>query len=100
MNHTGGRGEDIMKVRLLRDMHYPASWVMTFKPLPMGTIVPVIPATNLPNNHGKFWINTPELKDDAYGILLLPGDYELLKDRKEPICSICRRPGNHNHPCE
>ena len=20
--------------------------------------------------------------------------------RKEPVCSICRQPGNHNHPCE
>jgi hypothetical protein len=67
---------DTKLVRLLVDKHYPAAWVLTFKPLKAGTIVPVVPATNLPNNEGKYWIETVELKDDPYGILLEPGDYE------------------------
>lgn len=30
------------------------------------------------------------------------GIYEYLQgaDDTEPICSVCRRPGNHNHACE
>ena len=33
---------------------------------------------NLPGQ-GKFWIDTPELQDDCYGILLEPGDYSIVK---------------------
>lgn len=66
-----------MKAKLLIDAHYPAGWVFTFKPIPAGTIVPVEKATNIPGK-GNYWVNTPELKDDAYGILLRPGDYELV----------------------
>lgn len=66
-----------MKARLLIDAHYPAGWVFKFKPIPAGTIVPVVPATNIPDKN-CLWANTDELKDDAYGILLRPGDYELI----------------------
>lgn len=65
-----------MKVKLLVDKHYPAPWVFNFKPIKAGTIVPVVPANNLPGSNGKYWINTEKLKNDAYGILLLPGEYE------------------------
>jgi hypothetical protein len=67
-----------MKVRLLVEKRYPAAWVTSFKPFAVGTVVPVSPATNLPDNAGKYWINTPELKDDPYGILLYPGEYEVI----------------------
>lgn len=69
-----------MKVKLLKKCHYPAAWVLNFPPIEAGTIVPVVPATNIPGgSHGKYWINTPELEDDAYGILIHPGDYELIE---------------------
>jgi hypothetical protein len=63
-------------VRLLVDKRYPAGWVFDFPPIEAGTIVPVVPASNLPDAKGKYWINTPELEDDAYGILLYPDEYE------------------------
>jgi len=69
-------GVKIMKhVTLTKDAHYPASWVFNFEPIPAGTVVPVVPANNLPDCEGKYWVNTPELENDPYGILLLPGDY-------------------------
>lgn len=68
-----------MKAKLLTTRHYPAAWVFRYAPIPAGTIVPVVPATNLPGK-GRYWVNTDELKDDAYGILLEPGDYELMPD--------------------
>lgn len=67
-----------MKARLLVEKFYPAGWVFTFKPLQPGEVVPVVLATNLPGV-GRYWINTPELEDDAYGILLEPGEYELVE---------------------
>ena len=67
----------MLHVKLLKDAHYSANWVFTFKPIPAGTVVPVVPATNLPGI-GRYWIDTEELKDDAYGILLEPGDYEII----------------------
>ena len=65
-----------MYAKLLVEKRYPAGWVFSFKPIKAGTIVPVVPAANLPGK-GKYWINTPELEHDAYGILLCPGEYEL-----------------------
>ena len=64
-----------MKVRLLIDTRYPAGWVFNGPAYPAGTVVPVIKAHNIPGE-GNLWINTKELKDDCYGILLRPGDYE------------------------
>ena len=66
-----------MKAKLLTTARYPAAWVFNYPPIEKGTIVPVIPATNLPYKD-CFWIDTPELQDDPYGILLRPGDYELI----------------------
>jgi hypothetical protein len=73
------KGKVMLQARLLVEKQYPAAWVFTFEPLKAGTIVPVVRATNIPGD-GMYWINTPELKDDAYGILLYPGEYELIKN--------------------
>jgi hypothetical protein len=71
-----------MRVKLLKDKHYPAAWVMTPPPLKAGTVVPVVPATNQPQNgtgeHIRYWVDTPELRDDAYGIGLYDGDFEVI----------------------
>jgi hypothetical protein len=66
-----------MNARILKTKYYPAAWVFRFPPIKPGTIVPVVEATNIPDQ-GTYWVNTPELADDAYGILLYPGDYELI----------------------
>ena len=66
-----------MKVKLLVVKAYPAAWVFNFPKLQPGAIIPVVPATNLPGKD-QYWVNTPELKDDAYGILLRPGEYEIV----------------------
>lgn len=68
-----------MEARLLKTCAYPAAWVFNYPPIEAGTVVPVVPATNIPDAD-CYWVNTDELKDDAYGILLRPGDYELLEN--------------------
>lgn len=70
-----------MNVKLLTDKKYSAGWVLDFPSIKAGTIVPVVEATNLPlQPSGKlYWINTPELENDAYGILLYPGEYEVVE---------------------
>jgi hypothetical protein len=71
--------EQTKLVQLLRDMHYPAAWVLDYEPLKAGTIVPVVPATNIPQasrNAIRYWVNTPLLRDDPYGIGLCDGDFE------------------------
>lgn len=68
-----------MKVKLLVDTRYSANWVFNGPAYPEGTVVPVIPAHNIPGE-GNLWIDTEELKDDAYGILLRPGDYEIVQE--------------------
>ena len=65
-------------VKLLTNVKYPAQWVSNGPKYAEGQIVPVVPATNQPGQ-GKFWIDTPELQDDCYGILLEPGDYSIVK---------------------
>jgi hypothetical protein len=67
----------MMKVKLLTDVQHPALWVFNGPKYSAGTVVPVIPANNQPGE-GKFWIDTPELQDDCYGILLEPGEYEIV----------------------
>jgi len=71
-----------MNARLLKDKHYPAAWVFSFPPIRAGTVVPIIPATNQPQDgqgrHIRYWVNTPELTDDPYGIGLYDGDFEIL----------------------
>ena len=66
-----------MKVKLLHGVRYPAAWVFNGPRYEAGEVVPVVKATNQPGE-GKLWINTPELEDDSYGILLEPGDYETI----------------------
>jgi len=74
----------VQHVRLLTQKHYPAGWVTGWaKGLPElqeGAIVPVIPATNQPTGEGhiRYWIATPALIDDPYGVGLYDGEYELL----------------------
>ena len=65
------------QIRLTVQKHYPAAWVFHYAPIPAGTVVPVVEATNLPQLTAgpRYWINTEELKDDAYGILVEPGEY-------------------------
>src|SRR5438309_11944839 len=73
-----------MKAKLLVDKHYPAAWVFTFKPIKAGTIVPVIPATNLPKSSRiDYWIDTDDLKDDPYGIGIGPGEYILMEEEND-----------------
>ena len=72
------------KARLLVEKMYPAAWVFSFKPIPAGTIVPVSFASNQPQDgageHIRYWIETPELVGDAYGIGLYDGEFELLPE--------------------
>jgi hypothetical protein len=72
----------MLKAKLLVDKHYSANWVFSFPPLKAGTIVPVVFAHNQPQDgpgeHIRYWINTPELEDDAYGIGLYDGEFELV----------------------
>jgi len=65
-------------VKLLVDKTYPAAWVFNYPKIRAGTVVPVAPATNQPNykEKGLYWIDTDELKDDPYGILIESGEYE------------------------
>lgn len=67
-----------MNVKLLVDKTYPAAWVFNYPKIKAGTIVPVVPAYNLPDfdEKGLCWIDTDELKDDPYGILLESSEYE------------------------
>ena len=67
-----------MKVKLLKDKHYPAAWVFRFKPLVEASIVDAVPAHNIPEPN-CLWVDTEELKNDPYGILLYPGDYEIIE---------------------
>ena len=67
-----------MKAKLLKDRHYPAPWVNWPHEYNAGNVVPVIPAYNQPGND-KYWIDTPELRNDPYGVLLYPGDFEIVE---------------------
>jgi hypothetical protein len=67
--------------RLKTEKHYPAGWVFRFNPFPRGALVPVVEATNIPRENGAlcYWVNTPELENDCYGVLLHPGEFELVQ---------------------
>lgn len=67
-----------MQVRLLCDVKYPAPWCRGPR-YRKGMIVPTAPANNIPGI-GRLWVDTPELKDDCYGILLDPEDYEVVDE--------------------
>ena len=69
-----------MQARLLTEKRYSANWVFTVPPIPAGTVVPVIPATNIPQEGDaiRYWINTPDLANDPYGIGLYDGEFELI----------------------
>jgi hypothetical protein len=72
----------MLKAKLLVDKHYSAAWVTTFPPIKAGTIVPVEFAHNQPQNgagdHIRYWIMTPELLDDPYGVGLYDGEFKLI----------------------
>ena len=66
----------MMTVILRTGASYPAPWARGPK-YQQGATVPLIPATNMPAEYGEcYWIATPELENDCYGILLRPEDYE------------------------
>ncbi len=73
-----------LKAKLLVTKRYPAAWVFNYPAIPAGTVVPVVYAANQPQNgagdHIRYWINTPELVDDAYGIGLYDGEFELITE--------------------
>lgn len=72
--------------KLLTDKSYPAAWVFAVSSIKAGTVVPVARATNQPDGRGeyiRYWINTPELEDDAYGIGLYDGEFELIDEEGE-----------------
>jgi hypothetical protein len=68
-----------MKVKLLHDVRYPAAWAPNAPHYSAGDIVPVVPATNQPDFKAKglMFIDTPELADDCYGILISSSDYTI-----------------------
>ena len=91
-----------MKVKLLSDAMTPEGWIgeetkraegLYFEE---GQIVEVIPATNMPDDYQPaYWIAEPGMEDHAYGILLSPGDYELVEEEERPklfstreVCTI------------
>lgn len=72
-----------MRVRLLREITYNVPWAPNkYGPYAAGTVVPVIPAYNQPKGEGhiRYWLDTPEIKDDPYGIGLYDGDFEEVED--------------------
>jgi hypothetical protein len=80
-----------MKARLLVDktwwIQVPlAGKVIRGPRLPAGTVVPVAPAIRpaewewAANGPIRYWIDTPELKDDSYGIPLRDGEFELFEE--------------------
>ena len=70
-----------MKIKLLKDAQYPAGWAFPGTVHHAGDIVEAIPANNIPDHdkRGLLWINSPELADDAYGVLVETGDYEVIE---------------------
>jgi hypothetical protein len=74
--------EPVTHVRLLVDKSYPATWVLTFPPIKAGSVVPVTRATNQPQDGQgrsvRFWVDTPELQDDASGIGLYDGEFQIV----------------------
>ncbi len=73
-----------MRARLLRDTRPIAHWITNGPFYPAGAIVPVIPASNITQDGDaiRFWIDTPELQDDPYGMGLYDGDFEILPEGK------------------
>jgi hypothetical protein len=73
----------MLKARLLKDKRYPAPWVseIAFPPYKAGTVVPVLAALTISDAGDaiRYWIDTPELEDDSYGIGLYDGDFELVR---------------------
>ncbi len=68
-----------MKIKLLTNKKYPASWVFNAPAYKAGEIVEAVEAKNLP--YGGYWIDTPELKDDCYGIHVDKEDCEVVETR-------------------
>jgi len=76
-----------MKAKLLVEKHYPAAWVFSFPVMEKGSIVPIVPATNIPQGSPdaiRYWIDTPALKNDAYGVGLYDGEFELIDNNPDP----------------
>jgi len=68
-----------MKVKILRTVYTAPPWVMPRPTLEIGTVVPVVPATNIPQDSPtaiRYWVDLPEMRDDPYGTGLCDGDFE------------------------
>lgn len=91
-----------MNVRLLKEKRYPAAWVFCHPPLQPGTVVPVVPASNIPQAGDaiRYWVNTPDLEDDAYGIGLYDGDFEVVKSRERKTTDEFAIQGNYGQGWE
>lgn len=75
-----------MKARLLVQKSYPAAWVIRTAPIPAGEVVPVVRADPAllvgSSDEGKecYWVNNEALRGDAHGVLLRPGEYEIVAE--------------------
>ncbi len=70
-------------VRLLRDVSAALPWDRRRPAYLAGAVLPVIPATNQPQDRPdaiRYWVDTPELEGDCYGLGLIDGDFTLLAD--------------------
>lgn len=67
-----------MKVLIRRTIRYAG---MLNHEIKEGEIVPVVEATNLPENpSGKmYWVMDDRFKNCLYGMLLEPGDYTIIE---------------------
>lgn len=72
-----------MKVRLTETQRYSdhIPWATGGPKYFAGSIVNVIPATNIPRDSPdaiRYWIDEPEISSDCYGMGLRDGDFELI----------------------
>ena len=68
------------QAKLLHDVYAAPPWAMPRAILRAGTVVPITPATNIPQNRPtaiRYWVYTPELQD-GYGVGLCNGDFEIV----------------------
>ena len=72
---------EVMKAKLLHDVYAAPHWVIPRPVIKAGTIVPIEVATNQPQDKPdsiRYWVWTPELQNDPYGVGLCDGDFELI----------------------
>lgn len=67
-----------MRIKLLETQVHPAHWVPNRPRYQAGTELNAIPVTNLAYE-GAVWLDTPELKDCPYGMLVHRHAYEIIE---------------------